>query len=298
VGDRKNYVSLGPKHALLFALALLGAVFLARWIASLTAAARGGPLRPSAYELAVGAVTDFFDTLGIGSFAPTTALFKARDTVPDRLIPGTLNVGHTVPTLVQAFIYIAIVRVEAVTLVLMIAASVAGAWVGAGVVASWSKRSIQRGLGAALVVAAVVLGAQQLGALPAGGEALSLEGGRLALAVGCNAVLGALMTLGIGLYAPCMVLVCALGMNASAAFPIMMGSCAFLMPVAGLRFVAREAYAPRAALGLAAGGAPAVVVAAWVVRSLPLGALRWLVVAAVLVAAQSMLRAAMQRGDR
>ncbi|MGH7440013.1 MAG: permease [Polyangiaceae bacterium] len=289
-------MGIGPKHALLLALGLLGAVFVVRWIASLTAAARAGSLRPSAYEVAVGAVTDFFDTLGIGSFAPTTALFKARGTVPDRLIPGTLNVGHTVPTLVQAFIYIAIVRVDPVTLVLLIAASVAGAWVGAGVVAAWSKRSVQRGLGAGLVVAALVLGAQQLGALPAGGDSLSLEGGRLALAVGCNALLGALMTLGIGLYAPCMVLVCALGMNASAAFPIMMGSCAFLMPVAGLRFVSRQAYAPRAALGLALGGAPAVVVAAWVVRSLPLGALRWLVLAAVLLAAQSMLRASMQPG--
>jgi uncharacterized membrane protein YfcA len=279
-----------PKHVLLFVLALLGLVFGASWVASLRAGDRSS-LRPSAYEVAVGALTDFFDTLGIGSFAPTTALFKARQTVADRLIPGTLNVGHTVPTLVQAFIYIAIVRVEPVTLVLMIAASVAGAWVGAGVVASWSRRGIQRGLGAALVVAALVLTAQQLGVLPAGGEALSLQGARLGVAIGCNALLGALMTLGIGLYAPCMVLVCALGMNTAAAFPIMMGSCAFLMPVAGLRFVARQAYSPRASIGLTVGGAPAVVIAAWIVRSLPLGALRWLVVAAVLVAAQSMIRA-------
>jgi uncharacterized membrane protein YfcA len=278
------------KLALLLALAALGATFAGRWITSLRSTHPRAP-GPSGYEVFVGAVTDFFDTLGIGSFAPTAALFKARGNVPDQLIPGTMNVGHTVPTLIQAFIYIAILRVEPVTLALMIASSVAGAWVGAGVVASWPKRRIQRGLGMALVAAACLLVAQQLGALPAGGEALALRGGRLALAIACNAVLGALMTLGIGLYGPCMVLVCALGMNATAAFPIMMGSCAFLMPVASSRFVARRAYSPGAALGLTVGGAPAVLVAAWVVRSLPLGAVRWLVVVAVAFAASTMLRA-------
>ena len=274
--------------ALLVALALVGGIFAVRWTASLRVAS--GALRPTAYEVFVGVLTDFFDTLGIGSFAPTTALFKARGRVSDELIPGTLNIGHTVPTLIQAFIYIVIVRVEPVTLALMIGASVAGAWIGAGVVASWSKRRIQGGLGAALVVAAGLLVAQQLGVLPPGGDALALHGARLAVAVACNAVLGAWMTLGIGLYGPCMMLVCALGMNATAAFPIMMGSCAFLMPVASVRFLSRQAYVPRAALGLTLGGSPAVLVAAFLVRALPLVAVRWIVIAAVLAAAWSMLR--------
>lgn len=280
---------MSAKIALLVVQAWLGVTFVVRWAQSLRTVALKH-LRPTGYELLVGAATDFFDALGIGSFAPTAALFKARGNVPDELIPGTLNVGHTVPTLVEAFIYITMVRVEPVTLALMIGASVCGAWVGAGVVASWPRRMIQRGLGAALVGAALLMTAQELGALPAGGEAVGLHGGRLLVAVACNAVLGAWMTLGIGLYGPCMVLVGVLGMNMAAAFPIMMGSCAFLMPVASLRFVSRRRYAPRAALGLTLGGAPAVLVAAWVVRSLPLGAMRWLVIVAVLVAAGTMLR--------
>jgi uncharacterized membrane protein YfcA len=287
---------VSAKLALLVALGGLGAAFGILWIQSLRGVDRRA-LRPSGYEVCVGALTDFFDTLGIGSFAPTAALFKVGGNVPDQLIPGTLNVGHSVPTLIQAFIYITIIRVEPTTLALMIAASVAGAWVGAGVVASWSRRRIQRGLGAALVAAALLLAAQQLGVLPAGGEALALHGTRLAVAIACNAVLGAWMTLGIGLYGPCMVLVSVLGMNAAAAFPIMMGSCAFLMPVASVRFLSRQAYAPRAALGLTAGGAPAVLVAAWLVRSLALGAVRWLVVAAVLVAAATMLRSSLRQDD-
>jgi uncharacterized membrane protein YfcA len=279
----------GVKLGLLALLGCVSATFAWRWIASLRSSGLGAA-RPSPYGVIVGAVTDFFDTLGIGSFAPTTALLKAGDLVPARLIPGTLNVGHTAPTLVQAFVYITVVRVDPWTLTLMIAASVVGAWVGAGVVVSWSKQRIQRGLGIALVVAAVLLSAQQLHLLPAGGSALGLRGGRLALAVACNLLLGAWMTLGVGLYGPCIVLVSLLGMDPIAAFPIMMGSCAFLMPVASARFLSRDAYAPGAAVGLTAGGVPAVVVAAWLVRSLPLGAVRWLVIVAVLVAASTILR--------
>jgi uncharacterized membrane protein YfcA len=247
---------------------------------------------PSAYELAVGAITDFFDTLGIGSFATTASLFKLRHAVPDRLIPGTLNVGHALPTLAQALIYVAIVRVERITLVSMIGAAMVGAWLGAGVVAHGSKRAVQIGMGLALLGAVLLMLAQQTELLPRGSDALGLHGGRLAAGVGGNFVLGALMTLGIGLYAPCMILVSLLGMNPTAAFPIMMGSCALLMPVAGARFVARKAYAPSAALGLALGGLPAVLVAAWIVRSLPLQAIRWLVIVVVAYASGSMLRSA------
>jgi uncharacterized membrane protein YfcA len=282
--------------ALLALLGCVSAIFAWKWAAALRASGLGGA-RPSRYGVVVGAVTDFFDTLGIGSFAPTTALLKAGDVVPARLIPGTLNVGHTAPTLVQAFVYITVVRVDPWTLTLMIAASVVGAWFGAGVVVSWSRQRIQRGLGVALVVAAVLLSAQQLQLLPAGGTALALRGGRLALAVACNLLLGAWMTLGVGLYGPCIVLVSLLGMDPIDAFPIMMGSCAFLMPVASARFLSRNAYAPGAAMGLTVGGLPAVVAAAWLVRSLPLGAVRWLVIVAVLVAAATILRSSSRAAE-
>ena len=97
------------------------------------------------------------------------------------------------------------------------------------------------------------------------------------------------MTLGIGLYAPCMILVSLLGMNPKTAFPIMMGSCAFLMPVSSIRFVRERSFHPQAALGLAIGGLPAVLIAAFLVRSLPLSAVRWLVVIVVVYTAVNML---------
>ncbi len=174
----------------------------------------------------------------------------------------------------------------------MIAAAVAGAWIGAGVVANLPRRRIQIGMGIALLVAAAFFVLRNLEYV-IGGDALELRGGLLVAGIIGNFVLGALMTLGVGLYAPCMALVGLLGMNPIAAFPIMMGSCAFLMPVAGLRFVASGSYDWRAALGLALGGVPAVLIAGLIVKELPVTLLRWLVVIVVVYTAVLMLYSAM-----
>jgi uncharacterized membrane protein YfcA len=229
-------------------------------------------------RLLIGFITNFFDTLGIGSFATTTAAFRARRLVSDELIPGTLNVGHTPPTIVQAVIYITIIAVDKTTLALLIAGSVVGAWFGAGIVSSWEKRRVQRGMAIALVVTAIFIVLRMTGIFPGGGDALELRGAPLTAGVLGNCLLGALMTLGIGLYAPCMAMISLLGMNPTTAFPVMMGSCAFLMPVASIRFLKARRYDRAAAIGLALGGIPGVLLAAFLVKSLPLDAVRVLVV--------------------
>jgi uncharacterized membrane protein YfcA len=183
--------------------------------------------------------------------------------------------------------------VDVLTLVSMIAAAVLGAWLGAGIVAHWSKRKVQLGMGMALLAAAVFFTMQNLQLFPGGSNALGVRGPALAAAIGGNFVLGALMSLGIGLYAPCMVLVSLLGMNATTAFPIMMGSCAFLMPVGSMRFIRERAYSLRAALGLAIGGIPGVLIAAYIVKSLNLVTVRWLVIVVVLYTALTMLYSAL-----
>jgi uncharacterized membrane protein YfcA len=250
---------------------------------------RGGFVVPTALQTGIGFVTAFFDTLGIGSFATTTAVYKLRDMVPVKLIPGTLNVGHTLPTIAQAFIYTQIVPVEPTTLALMIVAAMAGSWLGAGVVCHWPPRKIQIGMGLALLGAAVLMLMTALDLFPRGGDTLGLAGAKLGIGLAGNFVLGALMMLGIGLYGPCMILVYLLGMNPTAAFPIMMGSCAFLMPMSTVRFVKARTYHVQAALGLALGGLPAAIIAALIVKSLPLNAVRWLVVVVVIYTAVNML---------
>ncbi len=295
---------LSIKTVLFVTLGVFAAVFIAVWAGSVRRARRGpgeggpeaaggeGEKHAPALLGVVGFVVNFFDTLGIGSFATTTSIFKLRRLVPDRLIPGTLNVGLALPTFAQALIYISIVQVDMSTLLLMIVAAVLGAWLGAGVVAGWPRRNIQIGMGVALLFAAALMLGTQLELFPLGGDALGVLGVRLAIALVGNFALGALMTLGIGLYAPCMILVSLLGMNPKVAFPIMMGSCAFLMPVGGIRFIRKQSFAPRASLWLTLTGVPAVLVAAYLVRSLPLGAVRWLVVLVVVYTAGAMLRSA------
>lgn len=275
---------------ILTALVVLASAFAARWWRVERARPEaGGRRRADLIGVTIGAITNFFDTLGIGSFAPTTAAFKLFRRVPDELIPGTLNVGHALPTVVQALIFIAVVDVEPLTLVSMIVAAVSGAWIGVAFVARAPRRTIQIAMGVALLAAAGLFLASVLGLMPAGGDARGLAGMKLAFAVGANFILGALMMLGIGLYAPCLILVSLLGMNPLVAFPIMMGSCAFLMPVGGSRFVASGRYSLPAALGLVIGGIPAVLVAAYIVKSLPLDGLRALVIVVVTYAAISML---------
>jgi len=272
-------------------MAVFACSYLAIWLRSLMAASRRVPA-PTPLVVLTGFVTNFLDTLGIGSYATTTSIFKFTRMVPDRLIPGTLNAGHTLPVVFQAFIYIAVIRVEVTTLLLMIGGSVAGAWFGAGWVAGLPKRSVQIGVAVALLTAFLVLLMRQFDLFPAGGDALGLTGYKLLLGVLGNALFGALSTLGIGFYAPCMTLVGLLGMNPTAAFPIMMGSGAFLMPVASSRFVLRGAYLPQVAIGLTLGGLAGVPVAAFIVKSIPLTTLRWLVMVVILYAAIAMLRSA------
>ena len=282
------------KTTLLIVLGVVGVAFTIFWIRALFVTGRttSERVRPNAYELFVGVVTDFFDTLGIGSFATTTALYRARRTIDDRLLPGTLNVGHTLPTIAQAYIYIQVIEVETTTLVTMIVSAVLGSLVGAPIVSRWPRRNVQLGLGLALLVLCAVLVYRQFGD-PKGGEALGLSGQMLVIGAVGNFVLGALMTIGVGLYAPCLVLVSMLGLNPSTGFPIMMGSCAFLMPLASVPFILRQSYSPRAALGLTLAGVPAVLVAAYIVESMPLYWVKWLIAVVVVYTAVTLLRAAM-----
>jgi uncharacterized membrane protein YfcA len=290
------------KTTLLILLGVVALAFVVFWGGALFAETKRGDrkdgdearLAPTPYQLVVGFVTDFFDTLGIGSFATTTSLYRARKTIDDRLLPGTLNVGHTIPTFAQAFIYTKSVEVEAQTLIAMIVAAVVGALVGAPIVARWPRRYIQIGMGCALLLLTAVLVYRQLWTQPKTGT-VGLEGPLFFVGVAGNFVLGALMTIGVGLYAPCLVMVSMLGMNPGTGFPIMMASCAFLMPLASVPFVRQKCYSPPAALGLTLAGLPAVFIAWLWFEKLDIDKVKWLVAVVVVYTAITLLRAATAR---
>lgn len=243
---------------------------------------------------AIGFITNFFDTLGIGSFAPTTALLKFFKQSRDKVIPGVLNVGCCIPVVMEALIFINKVEVEPITLGGMLFAAAIGAYFGAGIISNISEQAIRLIMAIALIVTAFLMVAGIMEWMPVGGEANGLEGGKLIFAIAANFVLGAFMTAGVGLYAPCMALVFILGMSPLMAFPLMMGSCAILMPVASYRFIKEGAYNRKASMAITLGGIVGVLIAAYIVTSLPLAVLKWLVVVVVLYTALAMLRSYMQ----
>jgi uncharacterized membrane protein YfcA len=275
------------RNALLVAIGALALVFIARWRRS----ARSKH-QPPLIQIAIGFVTNFFDTLGIGSFATTTTAYKVLKLVPDEHIVGTMLIGHSLPVVTQAFIFIVAVQVDPVVLVSLIAVSILGSWLGGGVASRLPRRPIQIFMGIGLLAAAFFMLLSQLGLFPSGGTALTLTPGKLIIALVVNFILGGLLTLGIGSYAPSLILISTLGMDPRAAFPIMMSSGAMMAMVGSFPFMKAGRFDRNAALGLAIGGIPAVLIAGLIVQSLPLDVLRWLVVLVVVYAATTMLTSA------
>jgi uncharacterized membrane protein YfcA len=238
--------------------------------------------------LGLGFITNFFDTLGIGSFATTTSALKLGKVIEDENIPGTLNIGHLIPTLLEAGLFLSVIQVEMITLVTMILAGGLGAYFGAGVVSRWPRREVQRAMAFALLFTAIVITLRQTGVFPAGGNAIGLTGVSLVIAVLANVLIGALMSLGIGCYAPIMAVIYSLGMSPRVAFPIMAGSAALMMPASAIRFWKSGRFDRRVSLGLALGGIPGVLVATYIVKELPVKYLLWVVVAVLLYTSASL----------
>jgi uncharacterized membrane protein YfcA len=286
---------LSPVSVLLSVMAVISLVFALVW-ARAWHANQPPHGRPSLLLLVFGAVSLFFDTLGIGNFAPTTAFFRMTRLVRDELIPGTLNVGSALPVAIEAFAFISAIQVDPVTLVTLVAAAFAGSMLGAAVVSRLRARPIQLGMGVALLVGACFMTATNLGVVAGGGDATGFAGTSLLGATAFNFLLGGLNALGIGNYAPSLLVFSFMGLNPRAAFPIVMGSAAYMQAGCGIRFVKTGRFDGTAALALTLAGIPGVLVAAYVVKSLPLEVLRWLVVGVVSYAAVLMLSAA-RRGE-
>jgi uncharacterized membrane protein YfcA len=256
---------MNPISVLLIVLGLFAAGYLYVFVAGLVRDARDGqPLAPKPLMALISFIANFFDTLGVGSYATTTSMVRFFKLIPDERIPGSLNVGYAIPTMIQAYVTIhgvsglgvtvPPVEVDPLTLISLIAAAILGAWLGAGVVSRWPRRKIQLGMGMCLAAAAVIMLVRltvfhslELGTT-------GLTGIKLIIGIVGLFGLGALMTLGIGLYAPCLILVTLLGMNDKSGYPIMMGACAFLMPVAVVRFIRARAYYAPAMLSMALPG--------------------------------------------
>ena len=249
---------------------------------------------PDPEALVLGAVTNFFDTLGIGSFAPTTAWFKFRKLVPDRLIPQTMLVGHSLPTMAQAMIFLVLlgVLIDPILLVGCMIALLMGGLLGAPLVARTKVWAIQVVVGIALLIAAALYAMTNLHLMPGGGTASSLSFGLTAAAIVANFIFGILLNFGVGHYAPSLIMFSLMGLDPRLCFPIMAGGGALTVAGAGARHIGMGQIDLRIALAIGIGGVPAVLIAAFLVKSMPVEFLRWLVILVVLYAAAMMLKSA------
>ncbi|MBF0713704.1 sulfite exporter TauE/SafE family protein [Gemella sp. GH3] len=241
----------------------------------------------------IGFITDFFDTLGISSFALTTLLFKVTNYLDnDKQLPGTLNVAHTIPTILEAFLFIQAVEVEPITMFSLIAAAILGSILGARIVTGFSERKIQTTMGYCLLVTSLLMISKQMGwlsLLSTGNTAIGLVGVSLIIGIVGNFIFGALMMAGVGLYAPCLAMVSILGMNPKAAFPIMMASCALLQAISSGPFIKANMYSRIATITIIIGGLAGVYVAFNIVKNMPLDYIMWLVIVVVIYTGISMI---------
>ena len=276
--------------ALLIPLALAVILYAAMLVRAVLAR-RAVPL-PEA--VALGAITNFFDTLGIGSFAPTMAWLKFRRLVPDRLIPCTMLVGHTPPSVAQAIIFLVLlgVLVDPVLLIGCVLALLMGGLLGVSLVVRAKVWVVQLVVGFALITAAILYALTNLHLMPGGGTATGLPMPLAAIAIAANFLFGILLNFGIGNYAPTLIMLSLMGMDPRLSFPIMAAGAALTATGASMRYISIGELDLRIAAGIAIGGIPAVLVAAFVVKSMSVELLRWLVVCVVLYAAIAMLKAA------
>ena len=250
---------------------------------------------PKLEAILLGSVVSFFDTLGIGSFAPTTAWMKFRKMVPDRLIPPTMLVGLTPPVFAESIIFLILlgVGVDPVLLVGCAIAVLLGGLLGAPLVARASVWIVQLTVAVGLVLAAGAYAMTNLQLFPGGGTAASLPLALTIAAIAANFLFGVLLNFGIGNYAPTLITLSLRGMNPRLIFPIMAAGAAVMGAGACVRHIQMGRMDLRVVVGLGLGGIPAVIVAALIVKTMPLDILRWLVTVVVLYTAIVMFRAAL-----
>lgn len=259
-------------------------------------------VRPNVEALGLGVVVSFFDTLGIGSFAPTAAWLKFRGLVPDRLIPPTMVVGLTPPAMAESIIFLILlgVMVDPKLLFGCAVATMLGGLVGAPLVARAKVWIVQLTVAIGLMLAAAAYAMTNLHLFPGGGNATGLPIGPTIAAIVASFGFGLLANFGVGNYAPTLVMLSLMGMDPRLSFPIMAAGGSLMGAGASIRHIAIGEIDLRVVLGLAIGGIPAVLVAAFIVKSMPVELLRWLVLVVVLYASAIMFRAALmgRRGER
>jgi len=238
---------------------------------------------------ALGIVSQFLSTFGVSDFAFNTVAFRLTKTVEDKKIPGTLNAACVIPVAFMALAYITVIKVDVLTLVVLIIAQTTGSYLTPRIVVKLPVSRIRIGIAAGLLCAAAFILAGKLQLIPSGGNLTGLPGIKLAVAAAAVFIYGALNNIGIGSYAPTMATIYALGIDPRVAFPIMMGGCTFSCAVGAMEFVRLGGYSRKPTLWISTVGLLGVAAAVYLVKSMDVDVIKWVVFAVVLYAALDLL---------
>lgn len=242
---------------------------------------------------AAGFIGNFCDALGIGSFAVITPILRFSKNIDDRVLPGTLNAGCAVAVAIQGTVWMSDIGIETKTLVATLLCSIIGGFIGAFWVTRLDRNKVRIVMGCAFVVVAFIMLSKQLGFFPnVGGEANGFHGAKLVVFAILMGLFAALMNAGIGMYAPAMALCALMGLNLGYAFPLAAGGCCAMMPTAGIRSIVADAIDTRVAMWMFLGSIPGTLIAALIVKSMPLTVLTWLVICVLLYTSFSLIQAA------
>lgn len=240
------------------------------------------------------AITTFFmfllSTFGISDFAVGTVLYNKFKWTKAKILPGTLNTQCVIPVAVMALAYITSIDVDLTTLIVAILAQVIGAYIGPRYVVKMDVNVIKKFISAGLLIAAALILMGKVGIYPTGGDAVGLSGVKLVLLGVLSFAYGAFNNVGIGSYALTMATVYALGLNPGVAFPIMMGACTFSVPVGSMQFIKLDSYSRKITLFAAIFGSLGVLVAVFIVKSMDVAMLQWLVVGVLIYSAITMIK--------
>lgn len=226
---------------------------------------------------AVGFFCLFFDVLGIGCFSTITFFLKTFSLVPDKKIPGTLNVSTALSAPIFALLFFTKTDVDPITLIVLTACAAAGAYLGAKIVSDMPENKVRLSMGVAMLIAALFILLGQLNLIPVGGDAVGLSGMKLVIAAVVLFVVGGLANLGVGPWAPTMTTLFFLGISPIVCYPICYALSAFQQPISSIKFIREDAYDRKASVSITICGCISATIAFFIAVSLPTYALKWIV---------------------
>ena len=224
----------------------------------------------------IGLIANFFDTLGIGSFALIIAMRGMLKVMPDdiRLI-GTMNIHAVFIAVVQTLIFLNVFQVDTTNLIISIVMISLGS-ILSGIIAIRIKHTlVHKIMLAAFIVTGILLLFSQLNILPISSNSTVITGYMLIPFAIFMFIAGMLPGFGIGYYSLIKSSIFLFGVSPIVAFPLMAAASAFQQPITSAIFISNKKFYFKSALLLGISGSVGVLLAAPLISKIDPRTLKW-----------------------